>query len=209
MADIEKTHHSGSSYTEDLDGRSIGEWVSRWRNQPVAWRQIKAEVAFLAALLLLLPAGLVAVYLRWPNYLLSLDSARYTTLAAFGYAWLGGTYGGTLLDTKWLYHGVAKGSWNSDRLIWRLFIPFLSGGVSVAVFSLVISGLLPLIDVSRLRNSPAVLGLSILTGYFSDNAIAALARLADRLFGTLDKASPHEPPRPGAAVDRNTKPDHQ
>jgi hypothetical protein len=188
-----------SSYAEpdreDLDRRPLGYWVSRWRDQPAAWHQILAEVAYVAILLLLLPIALLLIYVRFPNVVLDLDSPRYATFATFGYAWLGGTYGGTLFDAKWLYHTVAKGEWNSDRLIWRLIIPFLSGGVALSVIALSVSGLLPLIDASRLRTSPAVLGLSILTGYFSDVALGALARLAHRLFGTLS-----EPGRAGHSM---------
>ncbi len=157
---------------EDLDRRPLGDWVSRWRSQPTAWRQILAEVAYVLVLLLVLPVGLVAVYVRFPNELLGLEPAKYAIFSTFAYACIGGPYGG---------------EWNSDRLIWRIIIPFLSGGVTVAVIALAVSGLLPLIDASRLRTSPAVLGLSILTGYFSDVALGALARLARRLFGTLDE----------------------
>jgi hypothetical protein len=137
-------------------------------------------------LLLTLPVLMTVVWARVPNTWWQLSDSRYGVFATFAYAWSGGAFGGTLFDAKYLYHTVAKGSWNADRLVWRLLTPMISGGLAFGLVALVASGLLPLLDAQKIRVAPATVGFSMLAGYFSDNAIAALAKQANRLFGTMD-----------------------
>lgn len=115
---------------------------------------------------------------------MSLPADRYAVFSTYSYAALGGLLGGVLFALKWLYHSVAKGTWNRDRRLWRVFAPLISSGLSFAVLSLGIAGLIPLVDEAQLRRPSTIVGTSFLVGYFSDNAIAALAELAKRLFGS-------------------------
>lgn len=165
------------------DGRPPFEWESRW--PPEAQRGMRVEAAYIA---LVFVFGFTITYAVWSRrWDFGLPSDEYRTLAQYSYAFLGGLLGGTLFDLKWLYHSVAKGKWHQDRRYWRLFTPFISAGLAFGIFLLASSGLIPLVDDDELRQSAAmVMGLSFLVGYFSDNATAAMARLAERLFGAKD-----------------------
>lgn len=114
---------------------------------------------------------------------LGVDPETYEVFATFAYSALGGLLGGVLFAMKWLYHTVAHGSWHQDRALWRISSPIISAGLAVAVMSLGIAQIVPLVDAERLQQGPAAVGVSFLIGYFSDNTIAAMARLAERLFG--------------------------
>jgi hypothetical protein len=94
--------------------------------------------------------------------------------------------GGSCFALKWLYHSVAKGLWNRDRILWRLIVPILSGAVAVFVSMLVASGILSLIDSKFFSNFYGVAGVGWLIGYFSDNVLASLQKLAHKWFGTVD-----------------------
>jgi len=139
--------------------------------------------------------GFYLTYLVWAGSLqrpLALSADQYETFSRYSYAFLGGLLGGTLFDLKWLYHSVAKGKWHQDRRYWRLFTPFISAGLSFALVLLASSGLVPLLDDQGIRDSSAMtMGLGFLVGYFSDNTIAAMARLSDRLFGEKDSDKKH------------------
>lgn len=97
-----------------------------------------------------------------------------------------GMTGGSCFALKWLYHSVAKGSWNRDRVLWRLIVPHMSGSVAVFVSMLVASGLLSLIDAKFFSNFYGAAGVAWLIGYFSDNVLASLQKLAHKWFGTVD-----------------------
>jgi hypothetical protein len=163
---------------DDLDdGRQLFSPKSRWSWQ--AKLQIGLESAYLFALL----AGA-----SW--YALTLLTQLENTPAVLGVSYspglvalTGGVLGGTLFALKWHYHVVAKGMWHSDRLIWRIFTPLISGVVSLTIAMFVISGVLMIIDRDTMTEAPALLSVGVLIGYFSDNAIAALATLAERIFG--------------------------
>ena len=99
-------------------------------------------------------------------------------------AWLAGTFGGTLFAIKWLYHSVAKKMWHEDRRLWRLFTPHLSGGLGAAFLVLAASGVISVIDKTRLDSDFSVLGLGFIVGYFSDSASGKLAEVAETLFGS-------------------------
>jgi hypothetical protein len=100
---------------------------------------------------------------------------------------LSGVVGGSCFALKWLYHSVAKGLWNRDRVLWRLIVPILSGTVSVFVSMLVASGILSLIDTRFFSNFYGAIGIGWLVGYFSDNVLASLQKLAHKWFGTVDE----------------------
>jgi hypothetical protein len=107
----------------------------------------------------------------------------YVQLAPFCLTLAGGALGGTLFAMKWLYHSVAKFTWNQDRLLWRLFTPALSSGVALIVFTLASSRVLPLFGNEIIETQRGALGISLLVGYFSDKALSRLERFATQHLG--------------------------
>ena len=86
-----------------------------------------------------------------------------------------------------MYHSVARQIWHEDRRLWRLLAPHLSGVVSLFMVFLVASGLLQIFDKQFIERPIGVLAFSFLVGYFSDNALAKMAEVADTLFGGQKK----------------------
>ncbi len=159
--------------------------------------QISIEFAYLVLVLLTCTVGLI-----WIGYHVAPPSpADHQTMRLFGIPfdypkdrnfllWMSvgfsGMIGGSCFALKWLYHSVAKGLWNRDRVLWRLIVPILSGAVAMFVSMLVASGILSLIDSKFFSNFYGVTGVGWLVGYFSDNVLASLQKLAHKWFGTVD-----------------------
>lgn len=178
-----------------LDHRQLGQWASRYGGS--AWLQIVFEFSYLVLVLLACIAGLT-----WIGYHVAPPSpADHQTVTMFGIPfdypkdrnfllWMSvafsGIVGGSCFALKWLYHSVAKGLWNRDRVLWRLIVPVLSGSVAVFVSMLVASGILSLIDGKFFSNFYGAAGAGWLVGYFSDNVLASLQKLAHKWFGTVD-----------------------
>jgi hypothetical protein len=120
--------------------------------------------------------------LEWFNF----NSVKYAIFKKFTLIFFGGAFGGTIFDFKWLIHAVAKRKWHMDRRLWRLLVPLISGGFSLAFAALISSGLIRVFDANSLNTSSAAFGFGFLVGYFSDNAIAKLSEVAQTLFGTLE-----------------------
>jgi hypothetical protein len=152
--------------------------------------QITSEGIYLAVLLLGCAAALILIWLGTPRPWLGIGPPRYETFRIYAFAWVSGTLGGTLFAVKWLYHSLGKGSWNADRLAWRLFTPHLSGGFSFGLLALATSGIFEILNRQLLRSSPAVVGVGLLLGYFSDYTVARLYGVAVHLLG-----EPRERPR--------------
>jgi hypothetical protein len=183
MADSDDSHSPGFAPSDLTDGRRPGEWRTRYtQRQARVW--IVIETVFLTALLVGLP---VALFLVWHGNLsdwLDVNPERRNEFEAFAESWLGGALGGAVFSMKWLYHSVAHRSWHLDRRLWRFFTPVLSGSFSFALIALATSGLFPVLDSDVIRRPSAVLGISFLLGYFSDNTVGKLAELADNLLGS-------------------------
>jgi hypothetical protein len=129
--------------------------------------------------------GMVVLFLLWKGSLrtpLGLNRRQYATLELNGLAVLGGLIGGLLFSFKWLYHSLAKGIWNQDRIVWRILTPFNSLGLAFVVLCLMRAGTLPLIDQKELNHHYAILGSAFLVGYFSDLFISALNNFVSSLF---------------------------
>jgi hypothetical protein len=174
----------GFAPSDPTDDRKPGEWRSRY--EPDARREIRIEGIYLGALLCVVAISILLFWLGYPKQSLHWTSRQYDSILYYGLAWLGGTLGGTLFDLKWLYHSVARGLWNLDRRLWRIFTPHISGALSFAVVALMSAGVIRIFDSESIKSSyPTVVGLSFLIGYFSDNAIAKLSEIATTLFGDV------------------------
>jgi hypothetical protein len=188
-----------------LDHRHLGDWGSRYTT--AAWRQISVEFAYLVIVLFS-----AIILLAWIGYHIappSLLDKRPIPLFGLNFVYprdrkfllwmavgLSGVAGGTSFSLKWLYHSVAKALWNRDRILWRLIVPFLSGTLSVFVSMLVASGILSLIDQRFFNNFFGAVGIGWLLGYFSDNVLASLQKLAHKWFGTVDEPKGESPDTP-------------
>ena len=165
---------------ENTDDRKPLDWKTRY--EPDAQKQICGEAIYLGILFFGTPLAIIALWLEALRF--GIPPERYSTLCHYGYAWLAGTFGGTMFSIKWLYHAVARAYWNLDRRLWRVFCPHLSGGLAFAFFTLAVSGLVKTVDVASLQKPAAIVACSFLVGYFSDSAIGKLKEVADTLFGT-------------------------
>lgn len=112
-------------------------------------------------------------------------SASMVIIAALG---LSGVIGGAAFALKWLYHGVAKGIWHQDRLVWRISVPLMGGVLGVFV-SFIFSGTFGASfanDGYKLTSLLPACGFSFIVGIFADGVLASLERIARRIFGTLE-----------------------
>jgi hypothetical protein len=107
----------------------------------------------------------------------------YKPILKHGLAWCGGVLGGTLLGVKWLYHVVARKFWHLDRRLWRLFTPHISGALAFVVVGLLSSKAVGLFDRQAIESRPFIIGTAFIVGYFSDNALASLAEIAEKFLG--------------------------
>ncbi len=128
----------------NTDEREQGNWRSRYSDS--AKFHIRIDASYVAIVFVL---TLLGVLFTWNGMAFQLVAGDCTTcnrqsFDRYVYFYLGGQFGGTLFGIKYLYNVVARGWWNIDRRLWRLFSPFLSGGLAVAVAALTESGLLGL-----------------------------------------------------------------
>lgn len=175
------------------DGRELGEWKSRY--PCAAWRRILGELFYLMCILAIASVSLVYI-----GFMISTAGGAAVRVTICGcetstilLKWmaiaLSGFIGGTTYDLKWLYHSVARQSWNADRLLWRIVVPPISGVVAVFFSFLLQAGFVNLTGAKPI-GWYAALGLGFLFGYFSDNVIAYLYRMSDRFFGTTETPRP-------------------
>jgi hypothetical protein len=165
------------------DGREEDEWKSRYNDKWCRF-QICAEALYLAVLLYGAAFLLLLIWVGTPQDWLGVSDGRYATFQVYAYAWFGGLLGGTLFAVKWLYHSVGKGYWNADRLPWRVFTPHLSGAFSLGLIAVITSSIFEVLNQDLLRRGAAVVGISLILGYFSDFTVARLYRVAENLLGT-------------------------
>jgi len=196
----ERANDSAFGQADPTDGRKRYDWKSRY-DDPAARREIHLEAWYLGALLFVLPLMMVLLWLEYPKYVIHLSDQKYRPILKYGFAWASGSLGGVLFDLKWLYHTVARGRWNMDRRLWRIFTPHISGALSSFVLALVASGGLRIFDSKATDSLAVAIGLGFLVGYFSDSAIAKLTEVAETLFGTVRAKEKHEEPV-GELADR-------
>jgi hypothetical protein len=182
------------------DGREVGNFKSRY---PVsAWAQIVPETIYLFILLAIASIALYQIGYTVTDQpcvacnvkILYLHLTIQRTLLMWLSISLAGVAGGTSFGLKWLYHSVAKGEWNRDRILWRLTVPVLSGVLAVFLGFMIVSGLVPFFNHEAFNGFYVALGYAFFIGYFSDNVLAALKRFAINTFGTVDTGPSHTAP---------------
>ena len=179
----------GFAPDDPTDGRRLLDWKTRY---PEAQRQIWTDGAYLAVLLVSIPALMLAFWVGYPNRWLQLSDDRYATVVKYALAWLGGTLGGTLYDIKWLYHSVARQIWHVDRRLWRIFTPHISGALAFAMIALISSGILRIFDTQAMQSRSLTVAVAFLVGLFSDKAVAKLSEVAETLFGASRATEKHK-----------------
>jgi hypothetical protein len=184
------------------DGRGEGNWKSRYEEKS-AQRAIVLEATIVWVFLLTALMLIVGVALQTQANFVPLPEQATTRLTPYLLSFLGGFLGGTLFSMKWLYHTVAKGIWNRDRRLWRVFTPLLSAGAALTIILLCASGVLPFFGPDLVRGHAGALGLSIVFGYFSDRAISALGNV---MTGIGMSAPGDKPTESARNTDSNSRP---
>ncbi|OFX42466.1 MAG: hypothetical protein A2046_08950 [Bacteroidetes bacterium GWA2_30_7] len=163
------------------DGRLPGNWKTRY-SEEIAQNAINWEKKYLIILFFVLLIVSFGAGLYFKGYIFSLENIYpLGTFKIYLFAFLGGMLGGTVFSMKWLYHSVAKNTWNIDRRLWRIITPLLSSAIALIVILLLNSGLLNTDSYSSIYKSFSV---GFLAGYFSDSAIGKLTEIAQVLFGS-------------------------
>jgi hypothetical protein len=165
---------------DPTDGRPAGSWRTRYED--AAQPFIRKEAIYVGFLLFIIPTLIICIHQNLFG-LLNIPSS----VKKYSYAWIGGSLGGTLFTTKWLYHSVARDLWNQDRFLWRIFTPHISGALAFSFILLISSGIINLFSPTAMDKNNAVFGVSFLIGYFSDSAIAKLTEIANTIFGATQK----------------------
>lgn len=167
---------------EPTDGRGRGEWKTRYIDA-AARRQIALEGLYILVFIVIAVAALAALAVQWPRPQSGLSSHKWEALAPYADAWFGGAVGGALFSGKWLIHTVARGTWNQDRLPWRLFTPWLGAGAGFVVVLLSASRVLPLFDSGFVHTGAGASGISLLIGFSADRTLSRLEGFAQDHIG--------------------------
>lgn len=176
--------HTPEEIEQNFDSRQPGHWQSVYCCR--AWIVIAIESLYIGSLLLL---SVWLCYQVWSLELLTLLNIPEERVSSFGallYSFTGGLMGGILFTMKWLYHSVARKKWHVDRLLWRLFTPWISGIFAFVMYTLMKSGLFSVFDEVALANGTTAFSIGFLVGYFSDSAMSKFREIADTLFGTRE-----------------------
>lgn len=174
------------------DGRRPGEFETVYSKG--AWIQITIELVYLLGVLLFSLVGLVLlahymVMRPTTGFVFRVMGGQTQSLPLVTWVTVGlaGACGGCASSLKWLYHGVAKKCWHRDRIIWRLTVPVLSAVLAVFSGLMIISGIVPFLSKTPLTTPATGAAFGFFVGFFSDNVLAALQKLAFRIFGTVNK----------------------
>lgn len=172
----------------NTDGRRRLDWKAKY--EPEALSAIRLDAAYVAVSMV---AALASVFLVWKGSAFDFlagdcSTCSRLTFAKYAYFFVGGYLGGVLYGMKYLYKVVARGYWNMDRRLWRLFSPFLSGGMALVVGALVDSGVLGL--SLKAATGAAWFSYGFIAGYFADRAIDKMQEVAETVFGAPGRKDP-------------------
>lgn len=180
----------------NTDGRPRHDWMTKY--QDGAPKLIRQDAWYVA---ILLGLALVSIFLTWrgTTFLVLTDgctSCNEVVFKKYSYFFLGGFLGGVLFAIKYLYKVVARGYWNVDRRLWRIFSPFLSGGLALVVGAMIDSGVLGL--TTKIASGAAYFSYGFITGYFADRAIDKMQEVAETVFGAPGRKDAIKAPAKGA-----------
>jgi len=163
------------------DGRQPGQWNTVYCIK--SWKFIIAESIYVSILLIF---AFILCFFTWTAHLnnfISVSSNRYISIVPFIYCFSSGLIGGTLFAIKWLYHSVARQKWHIDRILWRIFTPWISGVFALVMYILMKSGLFSAFDGNAISDGYIAFSIGFLVGYFSDSAMSKFREIANTLFG--------------------------
>jgi len=177
--------HGNLEIHEELnsDGRERHSWQTQW--PPEARKKIRVEAFYMGIVFVL---GMLLLVLTWRGHLYSIfvpancEGCGQYRFNLFAYLFVGGMFGGTLFGIKYLYKVVARGYWNEDRVLWRVFSPFLAGGLAVGIGAMLESGLLGV--APKVPSGTYFFSIGFITGYFADRALGKMQEIATTIFGT-------------------------
>jgi hypothetical protein len=162
------------------DERKRFAWQSRYPSKPRT--AIRYEAAYVVAMFV---GSLIAIALTWRGDLFAVigcDQCSPSTLKRYAYFFFSGVMGGSLFGLKYLYKVVARGWWNEDRRLWRLFSPWLAGGIAFGFGALASAGLFGF-AMSTAPSGASFVSLGFIAGYFADSASRKMQEIANTLFG--------------------------
>lgn len=152
------------------------------------FRSNKGQIIFEFIYLIFLLTICVALAIGLHLHILDVpDRTKLLSMAA-----LGGVLGGWTFDAKWFYMVTAKGkdnekkwSWEYHKFYWRILTPFVSGILSFALYLLGNSGVVK-ISIGDGESSSAAFSFCFIMGYFSDNLMSKLSKIAVNVSGEKD-----------------------
>lgn len=180
--DDKPVHHTEDEIELYFDSRQPGDWSSVYCCK--AWGIIAAEAVYISLLLFM---SVCACYLVWSLQLttwIEIPQTRINSFSPLLYSFIGGLLGGILFTMKWLYHSVARKKWHIDRLLWRIFTPWISAIFAFVMYTLMKSGLFSVFDEVALNSGGTAFSIGFLVGYFSDSAMSKFREIANTLFGS-------------------------
>ncbi len=160
------------------DGHALWEWPTKYEGN--AWKYIWLEAGYLAILLIIGITVLVLNYIgllyHWYSTISCADIAASNTIFMKEmYCAIFGFLGGTVYGIKILYKAVARGNWHRDRVLWRIFTPWVSLILSLVLASIMAESIFS-------KNNYAAVIIGFFAGYFSESAIGKLYEIAKILF---------------------------
>lgn len=156
------------------DGHELWKWETKYAGE--AWKHIKREAIYLGILLALGIALLFLNYIGLPYALIHpLQNKPEPIVTKELYCVIFGFLGGTVYGTKILYKAVARGRWHSDRILWRVFTPWVSLVLSIVIASIMSDTVLSI-------NNYGATFIGFFAGYFSEGAIGKLYAIAKIIF---------------------------
>lgn len=151
-------------------------------------RKIQLEIwAEAFYLFLILSLSIVVLFFTWKGTLghyLQLSPNQWTIAKKFLYYIAAGMLGGITFGLKYFYRVVARGLWNQDRRVWRIFSPIIASIVAFMTGILIDASI---ISPGHVINGSSVLAIGFLAGYFADEAVGKMYEVANVIFGPNKK----------------------
>ncbi len=191
----------GDSTTNDANGLGEAELAKQLLEEPInddnrekydwkhkypieARKMIRTDAIYVSATLAI---SLIGVLTTWRGDLLRLVSydcyqCSVGSFNQYSYVFFDRLLGGSLYGIKYLYKVVARGYWNADRRLWRVFSPPLAAGLALATGAFFQAGVFGF-SLGSNTTVASYFSLGFITGYFADRAIGKMQEIAETVFG--------------------------